>query len=1085
MDVYGVYIKNLNLRVLNFLRDIEGEVFSFEKLNKYFSYSEIIDVLNHSIFKKNLIDNLIKLTLPEDFQNLIDKNSIDKLEKGEYSDCMALTSDEILLKYLLNGKENLRQIVSCLKTDESREKALGVKTVRKNKSAIQRILENFKDENLKIKYLNLVDGNNVAHIVCELKNEDMRIYYYEKYFNDLSNYDKKIIFSTFSADNKIKYLNRYWKLYTQEEKIDLLISLKNEDDILNIIKLLSDIEKVKLISKLRNNQKLISKVESTITYNQRLLKMIIKENLESVIDKLNINLLFAHSRDWQTIRIIRNLDDVSVILLIVATMKNFRNIEKIINHLQDLPIYDEIYDSLINRYAREYKLNAEHLIQIVKISGLEILKNIRNENIQKLINLDDQTFGKIMKLFDVKQHNMDLNTLNDNINIYLQRLFKLEKSDIININSDIRIAMQANEKNQVLTLMEKITSQYDISEILKRYNYTKDEFVQKLVSTNSLNDNDTSCLFEITNGYITHKRNEFIQENIAHFQTKFCKLVLDFNSVRKFMIQNFPIAIIKTAIFNAADIILDEGFTKEEVEFVQHPTALETIINFIRNPYKSKNMPDVVKKYMKVFNKLFEKSIGNNMPFIFDLPNNSVKGTLNIISEINQNTIRDTLLNLNIDAIKSELLLNEKIYQSLLKILTKYKLFGFNDCMLSDFYEVDLSVYGDTIGNLINYFPAIFSTLEEKIHKGEIKNITLPSLLDMAQCYGMDSDKLATLFGKDNVRLISTNPGPNSSTWLKEKRIEKAQKYLKTMYQRTKVSVPPYDENLILSNGKILNVVVGNVTDPINLTYGERTGSCMRIGGHADSLFDFCLSNDHGFHIRFSSPTDDKFVSRVSGFRNGNTVFLNELRFSEDRRYSNDDVKECCILTAKLLINKSKTSPNPIENVVVASEYVIDWPRVPLGVSNIKRGVGKFYTDVSESNAVVLASSNPDNSLVPIKLGNIGMCKYQVQRGKIRIYEGAGGIQYLNRIELIDQILSGESIDKTIIRPKKNVALCYCGEDWYVAVDSKGKISDYVMKNSNRKDIANNEKRECILALKSKLDNIPEDINVHNIGGRS
>ena len=101
------------------------------------------------------------------------------------------------------------------------------------------------------------------------------------------------------------------------------------------------------------------------------------------------------------------------------------------------------------------------------------------------------------------------------------------------------------------------------------------------------------------------------------------------------------------------------------------------------------------------------------------------------------------------------------------------------------------------------------------------------------------------------------------------------------------------------------------------------------------------------------------------------------------------------------------------------------------------------------------------------------------------MYEGAGGIQYLNRIELIDQILSGESIDKTIIRPKKNVALCYCGEDWYVAVDSKGKISDYVMKNSNRKDIANNEKRECILALKSKLDNIPEDINVHNIGGRS
>ena len=1085
MDVYGVYIKNLNLRVLNFLRDIEGEVFSFKKLNKYFSYSEIIDVLNHSIFKKNLMDNLIKLTLPEDFQNLIDKNSIDKLEKGEYSDCMALTSDEILLKYLLNGKENLRQIVFWLKTDESREKALGLKTVRKNKSAIQRILENFKDENLKIKYLNLVDGNNVAYIVCELKNEDMRIYYYEKYFNDLSNYDKKIIFSTFSADNKIKYLNRYWKLYTQEEKIDLLISLKNEDDILNIIKLLSDIEKVKLISKLRNNQKLISKVESTITYNQRLLKMIIKENLESVIDKLNINLLFAHSRDWQTIRIIRNLDDVSVILLIVATMKNFRNIEKIINHLQDLPNYDEIYDSLINRYARKYKLNVNHLFQIVKLSGLEILKNIRNENLQKLINFDEQSFIKIMGLFDLKKHEMDINTLNDIINIFLQRLFRLRKPNVINISSDIRLAIQNNEKQKVFNLIEKIADQYDISKILQKYNYTKDEFIQKLVSTNSLNENDTACLLEITNGYIVYCRNGFIKNYIAGCQRNFCELEMDTKSVQMFMIQNFPIDMIKKIIFNKNDITLKNGAQEEEVELVQHSTILETIIQFLRNPDKFNKMPEEVKKYMKIFNKLFEKGIGKNIPFSLDLPYNEIKMVLKPYLGVNQDIIRDTLLNLNIDAIKNGVLLNEKIYQSLSKILIKYKFFGFNENMLLEFSDVELSVYGNNIASLINYFPIIESVLEEKMNKGEIKNITLPALLDMADCFAMDSDKLATLFGKDNARLILADPGPNSSTCSKEKRIEKAQKYLKNMYQRTKVSVPPCDENLVLSNGKILNVVVGNVTDPMNLTYGERTGSCMRIGGHADSLFDFCLTNDHGFHIRFSNPTDDMFVSRVSGFRNGNTVFLNELRYSKDSRYSNADIKDCCILVAQLLIKRSQSSSTPIENVVIAPEYVIDEPSISLGVPNIKMGVGKFYTDVSADNSVILASSNSDNSLVPIRLGNFGVYKYQVQRGKIKMYEGVKGIQYLNRIELIDQLLSGKSIDKAVIKPKKNIAFCYCGEDWYVFVDTNGKISDYVMKNSNRKDIAINEKKECIVDLKNNLAHTVEDRNIPEVlGGR-
>ena len=73
------------------------------------------------------------------------------------------------------------------------------------------------------------------------------------------------------------------------------------------------------------------------------------------------------------------------------------------------------------------------------------------------------------------------------------------------------------------------------------------------------------------------------------------------------------------------------------------------------------------------------------------------------------------------------------------------------------------------------------------------------------------------------------------------------------MYERKNISVPPVDEDLELSNGKRMNVVIGNVSDPINLTYGERTGACMRIGGHADSLFDFCLKDDNCFHIRFSS----------------------------------------------------------------------------------------------------------------------------------------------------------------------------------------------------------------------------------------
>jgi hypothetical protein len=260
----------------------------------------------------------------------------------------------------------------------------------------------------------------------------------------------------------------------------------------------------------------------------------------------------------------------------------------------------------------------------------------------------------------------------------------------------------------------------------------------------------------------------------------------------------------------------------------------------------------------------------------------------------------------------------------------------------------------------------------------------------------------------------------------------------------------------------------------------------MRIGGHADSLFDFCLSNDHGFHIRFSSPDDDGFVSRVSGFRNGNTVFLNELRYSVDGRYSNEDVREACVKAARLLIEKSKDSPNPIENVVIAPQYVMSGAKTTaLGVSEIKRGVGHFYTDVKTDSATILATSNPDNSLVPVKLGNGGMKKYPVQRGKVRMYEGEKALEHLERIELVDQILSGKPIDEATTKPKKDIMFCYCGEDWYVTVDSKGNIGEYVMANSNKREIANKEKKECIRQIKEKIGiiNTNEDTNTNSVGG--
>ena len=74
----------------------------------------------------------------------------------------------------------------------------------------------------------------------------------------------------------------------------------------------------------------------------------------------------------------------------------------------------------------------------------------------------------------------------------------------------------------------------------------------------------------------------------------------------------------------------------------------------------------------------------------------------------------------------------------------------------------------------------------------------------------------------------------------------------------------------------------------------------MRSFGKGDNLFRFCNLDPRGFHITFTDE-EGNYLSRVSGFRNGNTVFLNELRYSVDGRYSNEDVRDWFIVLLKFV----------------------------------------------------------------------------------------------------------------------------------------------------------------------------------------
>ena len=126
------------------------------------------------------------------------------------------------------------------------------------------------------------------------------------------------------------------------------------------------------------------------------------------------------------------------------------------------------------------------------------------------------------------------------------------------------------------------------------------------------------------------------------------------------------------------------------------------------------------------------------------------------------------------------------------------------------------------------------------IKKENGENITFSAQLDIAACFDSDASIYSHLLGKSNYEYIKRNPSPNSSPVNKDERLNKAIELVRKLHQRNYITIPSIDEDIELKGNKKINVSTGNATNLVNLTLGERTGACMRIGGAGESLFEFC-----------------------------------------------------------------------------------------------------------------------------------------------------------------------------------------------------------------------------------------------------
>ena len=1052
--------------------------FTREEISKIGIFFERYNDINFNIFPSSLS---ISFTTEEADRIII---SLD-LTDNEAKRLLPYTSDEYKLKYL---EEKLEQVkddffmgydvslaLRAIKTIEFKHKAIDIISdwsKKYNKNWINLNINEFFNEGEVEFNLDIVDylmKNSKEKIkayryvdILKLFPDDMK----EQLFEKIIIYEKE---NKSDNDSFEVYIGSLLSLMPEEKRIDLFERMLYEGvyvysyDLDELLKMFTDEDKMKILY-------IISLYEEE---NVGVIKPILNERVLSNI----ISTFDEEKREKFFFEFINNRNNISISSFLIFVMEKndklgcdlldkyleskkdeiYKNEEQINKYYYTVDYIfssefvnnnlnlNEIGDNIVSLYVKYYDLNKENFNKFISKFGCLSLRFLNCENVRKFINLDSHSFDKALKIFNEESKDVNNDDLNTIINSLLQREFLFKNSNVYNIFSYLeRLISLANEeaKTEVIIILMGIEKNINIAKILKNNNISMNDLVDKLFS----GDKEAfMVLHKITDKYIAKKREDYAKERM---KTIYDELSLNKKYEKNYIKKKF------VACSKNIDIkwvlrydLKTDNLDMFQKELVIDGVLLDKIIEFKKNPRNNDLEIEHKKEYLRAFDdllnmayeqdKLKDPTDDPNAKYIYFAKKVDMDNFLNIITELDI-----ARLNKVVD--------DEKTYNELLGVLKKFKFLGWGDMFDSMAESTDLSFDDSVVASLISYFDEVLKEMKDS-------NYSVTKLLAIGNCYDSESSKYSLLIGKEDYKYYAANSGKNKASAMKYKRVEALPELVKGMYNRDKVCVPPMDEVITLANGKKINVVIGNTTNMINLTLGERTEACLRCYGAFEDLFKDALMGNDSYNIVLYDPDTMKFISRVTVLCNGNTHFCNELRESCHSDYSNEDCVEALKKACNMEIVRSKDSKNPISNFVITSDYAMsnyEDKLQPLNVpaKAVVRGIN--HNIRNDSMAILLASKEDDGSLSEIKLGRENTSYYPTQRDKIMTYYNGDACKRLCQLQLIDGLLSGKRLEDIEIEKKSDIVECISGEDWCVCTDKYGNTSSYIVQNSKYREVA-------------------------------
>lgn len=450
-----------------------------------------------------------------------------------------------------------------------------------------------------------------------------------------------------------------------------------------------------------------------------------------------------------------------------------------------------------------------------------------------------------------------------------------------------------------------------------------------------------------------------------------------------------------------------------------------------------------------------------------------------------------------------DVILNDTNYQALQQLvhvnglihISAMTKLGYYDSYDERFFDMKEYVWDKKVATVIFNIPSLINLLTP----AKINIDNLDKLLDFKDMFEYADLKQISLLGKEVIKKIYSNNGFTSSS--QSERINVACDLLTAMVSRKESTVP-----YINGTYRTYKYSIYDSTDETLLTAGLDTNACFRCCGNDNDFLHYCALNKNGFVIKLTD-SEGNFIGRAAGFRNGNGVYINQLRTIYDKKssaYSSE--RDAIIKTFEQACNdivetsqKNQNEKNKIDFVVVTKSYTLDdinsnvdnrtykaigknpmdatsedWKQFVGNTKNLREAARNNYftTDYGNYSLICMKSAVGELSPDKIKKGDVPAL-YMRARKQISIDEPGEKIETtVNRIRAMYSHQSGKEFEYIKIPQECKIVN---GDNWYAILGKQGIIDSCYLPNDEFAQQEFNSIMKQLLANKQPTEEVIED----------